>query len=920
MALTEGQLLMLDTLIYANNPNDGKSYVSDGATVREIIDTIRENGYPQNDCSMSTAEWEELIDNINDETNLLDYTVTHFQENNSGMRAACFVDDPVYPTDVNAVFRGTQSEYEWHDNGQGGYVEDTYCQKESADYINGLPTKYGEAITVSGHSKGGNRAQYVTIVTDRVARCVSYDGQGFSEEFLTKYRDRIEERAHRIHSISAADDVVNCLLYSIAGIKTYVLTEDQGNDIFNYHKPNILLDESGNLRPEGAQSELSRFINEYTTYIVSNMPEPERSRTINGLIDGVVELLDKGEKNFTWETIRGAGTAVSYLDNFAFDRLTKLIFGPKGGVQLTRDFSDESKQKMLGLVSQVESEKWGDFTDWVGDRWYDFESWIGTLNIRHYIDNVNTYHKKVIDKNNTTEKKINEIFAAVRGVDASYGTTLANITRNLAEWKRFVATLSDILEPGRGNFNSQYISTKLNEVLSNISSANVQRIRDTLVQEVSGEPLYDVDLLLEYIKKNPGEMSDDEKQAVLGVIEELQETVAFYESAASIGDEQLGAAFWNRASWVSETNRFESFSAVSAHYNGVYMNVLDGILECGEDSNTFAASILKLSSGESDLSILGLDASADVNKLFGGSSLAAYVAKWKTEHTEQYFAKLEVSEKLDGTLFGKTKIKQVGDIEDAGNEWLEDKGKRVDESIAKYYDENGKEISKKEAGFYNRDYTIGEIDATASVDASLYDGKFDVGKNGDINVVVGNAEAHAGVSAGLYVIGANGEKQFMPGVSAEIGASATAFEADWEQQWLGDENLGFNTEVGLTAGEVGGKAEVEAQLFDKDGSLDLQLNAEAKLEAIAGEAEVSAGVNVLGGEVEATAGVNFGIGAHAEAGIKDGVVKLDVGLSIGVGVSLDVEIDVGGMVDTVVDGAEAAWDGIVDGWNSLWNW
>lgn len=43
-------------------------------------------------------------------------------------------------------------------------------------------------------------------------------------------------------------------------------------------------------------------------------------------------------------------------------------------------------------------------------------------------------------------------------------------------------------------------------------------------------------------------------------------------------------------------------------------------------------------------------------------------------------------------------------------------------------------------------------------------------------------------------------------------------------------------------------------------------------------------------------------------------------MSIGVGVSLDVEIDVGGMVDTVVDGAEAAWDGIVDGWNSLWNW
>ena len=64
-----------------------------------------------------------------------------------------------------------------------------------------------------------------------------------------------------------------------------------------------------------------------------------------------------------------------------------------------RDFSESSKNKLLGLVSDVENEKWCDFTDWVGDRWLDFESWIGTLNIKGYVNNVNSYHKKVIDKN-----------------------------------------------------------------------------------------------------------------------------------------------------------------------------------------------------------------------------------------------------------------------------------------------------------------------------------------------------------------------------------------------------------------------------------------------------------------------------------------------------------------------------------------
>ena len=71
-----------------------------------------------------------------------------------------------------------------------------------------------------------------------------------------------------------------------------------------------------------------------------------------------------------------------------------------------RDFSNNSKIRMLGLVTEVENDKISDFTDWVGDRWYDFESWIGQLNIKNYLNNVNIYYKKVIDKNNTTTRMI----------------------------------------------------------------------------------------------------------------------------------------------------------------------------------------------------------------------------------------------------------------------------------------------------------------------------------------------------------------------------------------------------------------------------------------------------------------------------------------------------------------------------------
>jgi hypothetical protein len=94
---------------------------------------------------------------------------------------------------------------------------------------------------------------------------------------------------------------------------------------------------------------------------------------------------------------------------------------------MLRDFSESSRQKLLGLVSEVENEKLCDFTDWVGDRWLDFEQFIGQLNIKKYINNVNDYHKKVIDKNNATQSSINKIFNDVAKVDNTYYNVFTNI-------------------------------------------------------------------------------------------------------------------------------------------------------------------------------------------------------------------------------------------------------------------------------------------------------------------------------------------------------------------------------------------------------------------------------------------------------------------------------------------------------------
>ena len=122
-----------------------------------------------------------------------------------------------------------------------------------------------------------------------------------------------------------------------------------------------------------------------------------------------------------------------------------------------RDFSENSKNRLLNLVSQVENENISNFTDWVGDRWYDFESWIGELDIKKYLNNLNDYHKKVIDKNNATKTSITKIFDNVKSVDRSCATIFKNKKSELERWNVYIDNLNRVVNPANGNFSIEFI-------------------------------------------------------------------------------------------------------------------------------------------------------------------------------------------------------------------------------------------------------------------------------------------------------------------------------------------------------------------------------------------------------------------------------------------------------------------------------
>ncbi len=185
---------------------------------------------------------------------------------------------------------------------------------------------------------------------------------------------------------------------------------------------------------------------------------------------------------------------------------------------------------------------------------------------------------------------------------------------------------------------------------------------------------------------------------------------------------------------------------------------------------------------------------------------------------------------------------------------------------------------------------------------------------------VAKGEATAEGYVGLFQKDpSTGKLVFKPGIGGELGASFSAFTAE-EKAEIGNDMLGGYVGTTQTVGKVGTKAEGSVGLFDSTGKFNPSAYAGVKAEAIGGEVTAKAGGKILGTDVGVSGSLNYGIGAHANAGYKDGKVYLDVGATLGVGASAKLEVDISGTVNAVCDGAQAAWNGAKSAWNGVKSW
>lgn len=252
-------------------------------TIKSIINKI-DTGKLRNDKYWSTykfdgeisgAEWADMIDSMK-KSRICELTLMDVNIDSKNALTTYFRDRE---GNAYVVFRGTGAG-EWPDNFDGAYMSDTIQQQRALDYINSIDANN---ITVVGHSKGGNKAKYVALLSDKVTRCVSFDGQGFSRLFMDKYEDLIEKNKYKITCYALDYDFVNILLYDIYNKKYYV----RGNGIDNFaenHSPNSFYYFHYNNNSKAIfsnveiseQSKSMAILHSFVNYVDCTIPERKR--------------------------------------------------------------------------------------------------------------------------------------------------------------------------------------------------------------------------------------------------------------------------------------------------------------------------------------------------------------------------------------------------------------------------------------------------------------------------------------------------------------------------------------------------------------------------------------------------------------------------------------------------------------------
>jgi len=319
MALTDNELCMIEQLCYLDGSVaeaagikekfNGIDFKSRGKSIEEILKCFDESALKeleQKDSeigSISAKEWASIIRYLKQNERIRSLKLSDTMSNTNGETLAlCFTEEESSGQAVVA-FRGTLDGKEWVDNVEGLNQADTDCQLEALCYIENLSYK---DITVIGHSKGGNKAMYVSVLSEKVKRCVSFDGQGFSQEFIDKYWAEIHKRAGNIKNYSLSTDYVHALMFPIPNSQQIYCQGFNVENVGQHHSPNsffkadsgenLILDSDGNpIFVIVDEDDSIRMLHDFTIFVM-NQADNEDKKMIISYLSQLLSMVCVGDK------------------------------------------------------------------------------------------------------------------------------------------------------------------------------------------------------------------------------------------------------------------------------------------------------------------------------------------------------------------------------------------------------------------------------------------------------------------------------------------------------------------------------------------------------------------------------------------------------------------------------------------------
>ena len=271
--MENNELILLDNIAYFNQLYDEYSKNNE-FTIGDVVEGYKAGLYSTPIDMVASDDFDKVISYIEKNPSLMNLQIINVSSTESGTHGFCVKDSN---NNISVIYAGDYSySNSWVDNFVGAVEEDSTEQDNALTFFNDCINKAGEYgvigdVVVSGHSKGGNLAQYVTIVSGMVDRCLSYDGQGFSDSFMSKYASEIEQNGSKITCVSANYDFVHCVLNPIYNAQYYYVDVNLIPDEFSarslawFHMPILILDENGNIKPFVEESEFSAML-----HVVSN--------------------------------------------------------------------------------------------------------------------------------------------------------------------------------------------------------------------------------------------------------------------------------------------------------------------------------------------------------------------------------------------------------------------------------------------------------------------------------------------------------------------------------------------------------------------------------------------------------------------------------------------------------------------------